>query len=257
MCYRLQNKKHRCLRRKKRKKPTLISKSDENEICLILERLLPEAKILFQTDDNNEKNDDNKSNESLKESKETNNVKEEAKEKRKGLALGVNDLNRCIKKNLISAALLASDVSPKLLIHHLNLLCIHNKIPYLHLERLRKVTYKTLGFSCIALGFKKNYETFSEIISKIQSLAVINDNISNDKEFNKSLSKIKRINLLEKPEKIEEECNFEFDYLYRSSISERIFSPETYFQKNEMKNNEKDFISIQNNQNDGTKKNKI
>lgn len=204
--------------------------------------MLPSAKIPILLHEKSEQ-----SQESTKSDSEDGEAIKLAKINRAQLALGVNELNRTIKKNLVSAALLANDIVPRFLIHHLNLLCMHNQIPFLHVPELREITQKCLGFPCIALGFKKNSEEFNEVIKEIQlvapstkrklekpNLPESESSDSDEEENTDNLNCLEGVTNNDKP----------FTYLYRSSVKERVFKPEN---SNFAKEQEVEFISVEEN----------
>ena len=129
----------------------------------------------------------------------------------------------------MSAALIASDIVPSHLVAHLNFKCSHNKIPYLYLTNLRKATQEALGFPCIALGFKSNSTSFTDIVKKVTE---VYDQFKKEepvlKEENEFESVEHEDNLIE--ENKEGASNVltepEFTYKYRTNKKERVFVPE-------------------------------
>ncbi|KAK6629565.1 hypothetical protein RUM43_003382 [Polyplax serrata] len=218
----------------------VITNEEQEKLAPILGRLLPAAKIPYQDQKSHDAD-----NQKLEKSPEELEAIKVAKNNRSQLAIGVNDLNRSIKKNLIAVALLASDVSPKFLISHLHLLCTNNRIPYLEVPDLRQITQTCLGFPCIALGFRKESNHFNEAITNIQTVfelksstsqneCLASDNSNSDEE-EEAQDNEDNISTSDKP----------FQFLYRTSSKERVFVPELHKKQGEIdKKSEGDFILL-------------
>ncbi|XP_063243107.1 uncharacterized protein LOC134542636 isoform X4 [Bacillus rossius redtenbacheri] len=70
------------------------------------------------------------------------------------LVLGVNAVNRTLEAGVLSCALVAGDVKPRVLVSHLAVLAAARAVPLLVLPSLRRASREALGFSAVALGFK-------------------------------------------------------------------------------------------------------
>lgn len=200
-------------------------------------RLLPEAKI--QRLEGNQEKDDG----------------EWKKEKnaRQYLAVGVNEVNRNIKKENLSSVILANDISPKFLVQHLHLLCYHHQVPFLQIPELREICKSTLGFPCIALGIKKNCNNFSEIATEVNSLVNNKNFVPTDNNIIMKPKNYDNQKEVEKPVNNDKLTDGDevFQYLYRTNTRERIYVPETQLSTlNQKSDTTNDFISLGDNDTD-------
>uniref|UniRef100_UPI00398E4EAB ribonuclease P protein subunit p38 n=1 Tax=Pristiophorus japonicus TaxID=55135 RepID=UPI00398E4EAB len=120
--------------------------------------------------------DDQKKAEELKEVKEDRtmiNIQESKQgwtnvELRKQLAIGINEVTRALEKDELCLVLVCKSVKPTLMTHHLIQLSVSRAVPACQVPRLSETVAPVLGLkSTLALGFKKNSETFIETVNSI------------------------------------------------------------------------------------------
>ncbi|XP_067855021.1 ribonuclease P protein subunit p38 [Heptranchias perlo] len=89
-------------------------------------------------------------------------------ELRKQLAIGINEVTRALEKDELCLVLVCKSVKPTLMTHHLIQLSVSRAVPACQVPRLSETVAPVLGLkSILALGFKKNSETFIETVKAI------------------------------------------------------------------------------------------
>lgn len=123
--------------------------------------------------------------------------------------------------------MIASDVSPRLLVKHVVDLCIIKNIPILVIPELRQSLHQRCGVSAVVFGVKNNDSLVQTIKNIHSTFPVPKDHMHylqmvKHKEDNVLKSNVKKTKI--------EECDKATDhkvlYLYRTSKSERVFKPE-------------------------------
>ncbi|KAL0275316.1 UNVERIFIED_CONTAM: hypothetical protein PYX00_003203 [Menopon gallinae] len=214
------------------KKP-VFKESDILNITKLLESVLPGAR-LPATQPAQKQSDDS----SAVNKKET--ISEQHL-KRKQLLIGINSVSRGISKKTVACFLLADDIQPHFLYRHLLVLCSLKYIPYIFMPGFRELTRNALGFPCIVLGFKNNSTDFLPVINLIKSVfasgsILLESKVQKDEETDHKVED-------DSSEKVE---NYKFSYVERESKTKRTFVPDVVVNAQEVKNNNKDFIPVPN-----------
>ncbi|XP_007896381.1 ribonuclease P protein subunit p38 [Callorhinchus milii] len=91
-----------------------------------------------------------------------------SKQFRKQLAIGINEVTRGLEKDELCLVLVCLSVKPALMTQHLIQLSVSRAVPACQVPRLSQTIAPVLGLkSTIALGFKRNAETFLQTIKAI------------------------------------------------------------------------------------------
>ncbi|XP_059828225.1 ribonuclease P protein subunit p38 [Hypanus sabinus] len=89
-------------------------------------------------------------------------------ELRKQLAIGINEVTRGLEKDKLCLVLVCKSVKPPIMTQHLIQLSVSRTVPACQVPQLSETMAPLLGLkSILALGFKKNSETFIEMINAI------------------------------------------------------------------------------------------
>ncbi|XP_072108126.1 ribonuclease P protein subunit p38 [Mobula birostris] len=89
-------------------------------------------------------------------------------ELRKQLAIGINEVTRGLEKDKLCLVLVCKSVKPPIMTQHLIQLSVSRTVPACQVPQLSETVAPLLGLkSTLALGFKKNSETFIEMINAI------------------------------------------------------------------------------------------
>ncbi|XP_034985464.2 ribonuclease P protein subunit p38 [Zootoca vivipara] len=87
---------------------------------------------------------------------------------RNQLAIGINEVTRALEKNELLLVLVCKSAKPAMLTSHLILLCASRATPAGQVPRLSESLAPVLGLtSVLALGFKKDTDTFAEVAKTI------------------------------------------------------------------------------------------
>ncbi|KAM9165896.1 ribonuclease P protein subunit p38 isoform 1-T4 [Pangshura tecta] len=87
---------------------------------------------------------------------------------RKQLAIGINEVTRSLEKNELLLVLVCKSAKPTMITMHLIQLSASRAVPAGQVPRLSERIAPMLGLtSVLALGFKKNSDTFTEVIEAI------------------------------------------------------------------------------------------
>ncbi|XP_019363903.1 PREDICTED: ribonuclease P protein subunit p38 [Gavialis gangeticus] len=87
---------------------------------------------------------------------------------RKQLAIGVNEVTRALEKNELLLVLVCKSAKPALITSHLIQLSASRAVPAGQVPRLSESIAPVLGLSSVlALGFKRNSDSFTEVVEAI------------------------------------------------------------------------------------------
>ncbi|XP_036395219.1 ribonuclease P protein subunit p38 [Megalops cyprinoides] len=87
---------------------------------------------------------------------------------RKQLAIGINEVTRALERNELCLVLVCKSVKPRHMTSHLIALSETRAVPACQVPRLSESMSRLLGLKCVlALGFKRNTDTFSQTVSAI------------------------------------------------------------------------------------------
>ncbi|KAG6934316.1 ribonuclease P/MRP subunit p38 [Chelydra serpentina] len=87
---------------------------------------------------------------------------------RKQLAIGINEVTRSLEKNELLLVLVCKSAKPTMITIHLIQLSASRAVPAGQVPRLSESIAPMLGLtSVLALGFKKNSDTFTEVVEAI------------------------------------------------------------------------------------------
>ncbi|XP_006272047.1 ribonuclease P protein subunit p38 [Alligator mississippiensis] len=87
---------------------------------------------------------------------------------RKQLAIGVNEVTRALEKNELLLVLVCKSAKPALITSHLIQLSASRAVPAGQVPRLSESIAPVLGLtSVLALGFKRNSDSFTEVVEAI------------------------------------------------------------------------------------------
>ncbi|XP_039378437.1 ribonuclease P protein subunit p38 isoform X2 [Mauremys reevesii] len=87
---------------------------------------------------------------------------------RKQLAIGINEVTRSLEKNELLLVLVCKSAKPTMITMHLIQLSASRAVPAGQVPRLSESIAPMLGLtSVLALGFKKNSDTFTEVVEAI------------------------------------------------------------------------------------------
>lgn len=139
---------------------------------------------------------------------------------------GVNEVTKSLEKTIAQAVLIASDVSPRLLVKHVVDMCIIKNVPVLVVPDLRRNLKQRFGLSSVVFGVKA-VNILTETIKNIYSnYPVPEDHIHYLRMPENRIEKDdKEVAVIEEVEMEETETTDDV-YLYRTSKSERVFKPQ-------------------------------
>uniref|UniRef100_A0A8D0HSF1 Ribosomal protein eL8/eL30/eS12/Gadd45 domain-containing protein n=1 Tax=Sphenodon punctatus TaxID=8508 RepID=A0A8D0HSF1_SPHPU len=87
---------------------------------------------------------------------------------RKQLAIGINEVTRALERNILLLVLVCKSAKPAMITSHLIQLSASRAVPACQVPRLSESIAPILGLtSVLALGFKKNSDTFTEVVETI------------------------------------------------------------------------------------------
>ncbi|CAG2057031.1 unnamed protein product, partial [Timema podura] len=215
----------------------VLAETDEDELNNLLAGLLSPAKLApstvtrSQLSNVSSKDRRDKRKQLLQENKAANLVKNaQAQQLRKYLAIGVNAVTRALENASVCCVLLAANVDPRIMVSHVPTLCAVQAVPLVITSSLRVVTRKTLGFSCIVIGLKKQVSEleqnhFYPLLERVQELSSM---FSRQEPPAESVEP----NIDSPDSSIDTETEEESKpvlygslYKYRSSLKERVFVP--------------------------------
>lgn len=158
---------------------------------------------------------------------------------REGLILGVNDVTKGLENGNVCCVLITADVKPKLMVEHVIDQSVLMRIPVLVVPELREVLKKTCRISSVTIAFTDKY---TEVCEAIEQIAVKYPIPMNHIHFNRITSdasvividdSVMDINEEEDKNSSEQNCDDKQEkpstegiYLFRKSITERVFVPE-------------------------------
>lgn len=149
---------------------------------------------------------------------------------RKEYAFGVNEVTKSLEKSKLQAVLIASDVSPRLLVKHVVDMCIIKNVPILVIPELRQSLQRRFGVSAVVFGVKSN-DFLVEVLKKVHvNYPVPKDHIhylrmlEHDVEKDSDSVVVEEVQMEESDDDEKEDVN-KVLYLYRTSKRERVFKP--------------------------------
>lgn len=160
---------------------------------------------------------------------------------REGLILGVNDVTKGLENGNVSCVLITADVKPKLMVEHVIDQSVLMRIPVLVVPELRKVLQETCRISSVTIAFTDVIK-YAEVCQAIEQIAVNYPIPRNHIHFNRITSEASVIviddSVMDINEEKDENCSkqncddkqgepsTEGIYLFRKSVTERVFVPE-------------------------------
>lgn len=148
---------------------------------------------------------------------------------RKDYAFGVNEVTKSLEKSKLQAVLIASDVSPRLLVKHVIDMCIVKNVPVLVITELRQSLQQRFGVTAVVFGVKSNDFLVQVLKDVYVNYPVPEDHIhylrmlQNCAEKDSGDVVVQEVQMKESDDEKEEVKDL---YLYRTSKRERVFKPE-------------------------------
>lgn len=159
---------------------------------------------------------------------------EKAKQLKKYLAIGINEVSRGLEKKELACCLIHGLAKPKLIITHVIQLAHGREVPILIVNDLKQITKESLGFSSLAIGFLKDVAVdikheFHELCKHIinlskgfsEDLEEPVDGTHNDEPKTEDIENKKSTDTIFS--KMIIDCSSL--YLYRTSSDYRVFHP--------------------------------
>nr|CAD7197153.1 unnamed protein product [Timema douglasi] len=229
----------------------MVSQSHSLNSLLSPAKLAPSTVTRAQLSNVSSKDRRDKRKQLLQENKAANLVKNaQAQKLRKYLVIGVNAVTRALENASVCCVLLAANVDPRIMVSHVPTLCAVQAVPLVMTSSLRVVTRKTLGFSCIVIGLKKQVSEleqnhFYPLLERVQDLS---SKFSRQEPLAESVEP----NIDSSDSSIDTETEEESKpvlygslYKYRSSLKERVFVPSGSSSTANMLVSDKAFIQIE------------
>lgn len=79
----------------------------------------------------------------------------------------MNEITKLLEKSAAQAVLIASDVSPRLLVKHVMDMCVIKNVPVLVVPQLREVLKQRAGMSAVAFGVKDDGDLLAQTVKNI------------------------------------------------------------------------------------------
>lgn len=143
----------------------------------------------------------------------------------------MNEVTKSLEKTKLQAVLIASDVSPRLLVKHVVDMCIIKNVPILVIPELRQTLQQRFGVSSVAFGVKSN-DFLVEVLKNVHvNYPVPEDHIhylrmlEHDAEKDSERVVVEEVQMEETDNDDEKEDANKDLYLYRTSKHERVFKP--------------------------------
>lgn len=136
-------------------------------------------------------------------------------------------MTKSLEKSTIHAVLIASDVSPRLLVKHVIDMCVIKNLPVLVVPELRQILLQRAGVTGVVFGVKNNNLLTQTIKDIHMNYPVPEDHIHYFRSLKCEEADFKVNEAVPVEDAAMEETEEQDLYLYRSSTKERVFKPET------------------------------
>lgn len=149
---------------------------------------------------------------------------------RKDYAFGVNEVTKSLEKSTLCAALIASDVTPRLLVKHVIDICVIKNVPVLVVPQLRQLLVEHTGLSAVVFGLKSDDLLLQTVKNVFVNYPVPEDHMhySRMQKCQKETNEIANIDdvTMTAVDNGDEATSEKLVYLYRTSNRERVFKPD-------------------------------